>query len=199
MPGKVPGAGRAGRLIPQLSNFRGSLHVGGSMAPCSCALSCAHGKTGVRRPAQPARGMPRAHGANGPANPHRPAPDNFPRLLVGVDLGRHVDPRHAWMLFVQVSKYSISMEIHPRMAWIYQISGHRPATPGNTRVCCCFGCCRCFGLGRCRAQPCRTPFTPAVGPARAPVRRYPPPASRHGSTTRGFPDHPLRGRARMTR
>ncbi|TPD63902.1 hypothetical protein FJP69_16640 [Stenotrophomonas maltophilia] len=36
-------------------------------------------------------------------------------LLVGVDLGRHVDPRHAWMLFKFNSKYSIPMEIHPRM------------------------------------------------------------------------------------
>ncbi len=43
-------------------------------------------------------------------------------LLVGVDLGRHVDPRHAWMLFNQLSKCSISMEIHPRMAWIYPIA-----------------------------------------------------------------------------
>ncbi|MCM2522558.1 hypothetical protein NDN68_21505, partial [Stenotrophomonas maltophilia] len=33
-----------------------------------------------------------------------------------------VDPRHAWMLFVQFSKYSISIEIHPRMAWIYDRS-----------------------------------------------------------------------------
>ncbi|KIS37893.1 hypothetical protein WJ66_04319, partial [Stenotrophomonas maltophilia WJ66] len=33
-----------------------------------------------------------------------------------------VDPRHAWMLFVQFSKYSISTEIHPRMAWIYDRS-----------------------------------------------------------------------------
>ncbi len=44
------------------------------MAPCSCAQSCARGKTGVGRPAQPARGMPRAHGANGPAHPPRPSP-----------------------------------------------------------------------------------------------------------------------------
>ncbi|HFL2022296.1 TPA: hypothetical protein ACG3DC_001501, partial [Stenotrophomonas maltophilia] len=29
------------------------------------------------------------HGANGPAGPHRPTPDRFTRLLVGVDLGRH--------------------------------------------------------------------------------------------------------------
>jgi len=30
-----------------------------------------------------------------------------------------VDPRHAWMLFDELSKYSISMGIHPHMAWIY--------------------------------------------------------------------------------
>jgi len=41
-------------------------------------------------------------------------------LLVGVDLGRHVDPRHAWMLFDPISKYSISIGTHPRMAWIQQ-------------------------------------------------------------------------------
>jgi hypothetical protein len=33
------------------------------------------------------------------------------------------------MLFVQLSKYSISMEIHPRMAWIYQIAGGAKADP----------------------------------------------------------------------
>ncbi|QGM11234.1 hypothetical protein FEO84_18660 [Stenotrophomonas maltophilia] len=33
-----------------------------------------------------------------------------------------VDPRHAWMLFDSSSKYSIPMEIHPRMAWIYSRS-----------------------------------------------------------------------------
>ncbi len=54
---------------------------GGSMAPCSCALSCAHGKTGVGLPAQPARGVPRAHGANGPASPHRPTSDRSRRIF----------------------------------------------------------------------------------------------------------------------
>ena len=58
-----------------------ALTHGGSMAPCSCALSCAHGKTGVGRPAQPARGVPRAHGANGPASPHRPTSDRSRRLI----------------------------------------------------------------------------------------------------------------------
>ncbi|HGM6327495.1 TPA: hypothetical protein ACKQBC_000227, partial [Stenotrophomonas maltophilia] len=33
-----------------------------------------------------------------------------------------VDPRHAWMLFDLNSTYSISIEIHPRMAWIYPIA-----------------------------------------------------------------------------
>ncbi len=69
-----------------------------------------------------------ASGPCGSRPRHRthPAFDSSPRsvgmhglLLVGVEPGRHVDPRHAWMLFVQLSKYSISMEIHPRMAWIY--------------------------------------------------------------------------------
>ncbi|MGE8236323.1 MAG: hypothetical protein ACN6PQ_08590, partial [Stenotrophomonas indicatrix] len=32
-------------------------------------------------------------------------------LLGGVDLGRHVGPRHAWMLFDELSKYSISCRI----------------------------------------------------------------------------------------
>jgi len=40
-----------------------------------------------------------------------------------------VDPRHAWMLFVQLSKYSISLEIHPRMAWIYH--RHRETVEGG--------------------------------------------------------------------
>ncbi|MGX8248933.1 hypothetical protein [Escherichia coli] len=30
-----------------------------------------------------------------------------------------VDPRHAWMPVDLNSKHSISMEIHPRVAWIY--------------------------------------------------------------------------------
>ncbi|GEM_PF-1707307 len=47
------------------------------LAPCSCALSCAHGKTGVGHPAQPARGMPRAHGANGLGEGHPPPLDSF--------------------------------------------------------------------------------------------------------------------------
>ncbi len=52
------------------------VHVS-SVAACSCALSCAHGKTGVGRPAQPARGMPRAHAAHAPARPTRPASGSF--------------------------------------------------------------------------------------------------------------------------
>ena len=49
----------------------------GLAAACSCALSCAHGKTGVGRPAQPARGMPRAHGAT-VLQPHTARPRQFP-------------------------------------------------------------------------------------------------------------------------
>ncbi|QCZ96202.1 hypothetical protein DL544_03645 [Stenotrophomonas sp. pho] len=41
-----------------------------------------------------------------------PAFDRFPRSVV--------DPHHAWMLFEFNSKYSICLENHPRMAWIYQ-------------------------------------------------------------------------------
>ncbi len=51
------------------------------------------------------------------------------------------------------------------------------------------------GAGR---SPANSP-TPAVGCARAPVRTYPPPASRRGSTTRGSPDRPLRDPTRTTR
>ncbi len=48
-------------------------------------------------------------------------------LLVGVDLGRHVDPRHAWMLFDQLSKYSISIGFDPSEAQMDQ------QTPDNCR------------------------------------------------------------------
>ncbi len=51
------------------------------------------------------------------------------------------------------------------------------------------------GAGR---SPANSP-TPAVGCATAPVRTYPPPASRRGSTTRGSPDRPLRDPTRTTR
>ncbi|QBL45763.1 hypothetical protein LBG_14730 [Stenotrophomonas maltophilia] len=76
-------------------------HPCSSVAACSCALSCAHGKTGVGRPAQPARGMPRAHGAHAPATgptpPSRGSCDmscgRSALLLVGVDLGRHAFPK----------------------------------------------------------------------------------------------------------
>jgi len=47
-----------------------------------------------------------------PRNRTHPAFDNFPRSAV--------DPRHAWMLFDELSECSIPMVIHPRMAWIYQ-------------------------------------------------------------------------------
>ena len=75
--GRRGGAGCGGRCK--------YVHVS-SVAACSCALSCAHGKTGVGRPAQPARGMPRAHGANGPASRPRPTFDSFP-VTVGKSIG----------------------------------------------------------------------------------------------------------------
>ncbi|PII13419.1 hypothetical protein CR918_17595 [Stenotrophomonas indicatrix] len=50
--------------------------------------------------------------ATGPTPPSTDSRDLSERcsvlLLMGVDLGRHVDPRHAWMLFNELSKYSIS-------------------------------------------------------------------------------------------
>ena len=76
------------------------------------------------RPCKLGRRIHAAHApATGPTPPSIDSRDLWEwhgLLLVGVDLGRHVDPLHVWMLFVQLSKYSISMEIHPRMAWIYQ-------------------------------------------------------------------------------
>ena len=75
----------------------------------------------VRRPAHTARpglgvlpnppeGMPRAHGANGPACPYRPTPDSVPRV---------VDPRHAWMDVPTDFEIIEWIGFHPRMAWIY--------------------------------------------------------------------------------
>ncbi len=60
----------------------------------------------------------RIHAAHAPATgPTPPSTD-----LRDLSALHSVDPRHAWMLFVRLSKYSNSMEIHPRMAWIYQIA-----------------------------------------------------------------------------
>ncbi|TDB32917.1 hypothetical protein TEP_04185 [Stenotrophomonas sp. TEPEL] len=44
-----------------------------------------------------------------------------------------VDPRHAWTHFDALSKYSIPMEIHPRMAWIYCVDQgrHLPTAAPN--------------------------------------------------------------------
>ncbi|WP_295368254.1 hypothetical protein, partial [uncultured Stenotrophomonas sp.] len=55
-------------------------------------------------PRHPCRGHSR--------NRTHPAFDRFLRSAV--------DPRHAWMLFDELSECSIPMVIHPRMAWIYQ-------------------------------------------------------------------------------
>ena len=87
---------------------------GGLAAACSCALSCAHGKTGVGPPAQPARGMPRAHAADTPANPSRPATDSF----------RARPPRKR-----KRRSEADRFALHPRMAWIYRVDQgrHPPA------------------------------------------------------------------------
>ncbi len=68
--------GRVGRRV----GGRRKPVLGGLAAACSCALSCAHGKTGVGHRAQPARGMPRAHAGDTPAPPTHPALDRSLRL-----------------------------------------------------------------------------------------------------------------------
>jgi len=79
--------------------------------PCSsCALSCAHGKTGVGRPAQPARGMPRAHAADTPHSDTAPPLTDFRCLM---DLPR------AWMNLHRNRICRQLNEEHPRVAWIY--------------------------------------------------------------------------------
>ncbi len=106
-PGPGPAAGGCafGRLRSSASQAKRPHPCKLGRALLVCA-SCAHGKTGVGRPAQPARGMPRAHGAHAPATGPTPPSTDFRDpsgwrglLLVDVDLGRHVDPRDAWMDF----------------------------------------------------------------------------------------------------
>ena len=101
------------------------VHVS-SVAACSCALSCAHGKTGwASCPTRPRH-------ASGPWR-SRPRNRTHPAFY---SLSRPaVDPRHAWMLFVSLSNYSIPMEIHPRMAWIYNPVMSSPPCPGTARCC----------------------------------------------------------------
>ena len=65
------------------------VHVG-LVAACSCAQSCAQGKTGVGRPAKPARGMPRAHAAHTPQT-HSAPPSTGSRGCWWVPtVGRHI-------------------------------------------------------------------------------------------------------------
>ncbi len=72
-PAQPPAAVRSGACEAVLRKQSALTHVS-SVAACSCAQSCAHGKTGVGRPAQPARGMPRAHAAHAPQPPPPPPP-----------------------------------------------------------------------------------------------------------------------------
>ncbi len=74
MVGRSAGLLRVGRE-GGLRRGRREYVLVGSIAACSCALSCAHGKTGMG--VQPARGMPRAHAAHAPAQPTLPATENF--------------------------------------------------------------------------------------------------------------------------
>ena len=76
---------------------------GGSMAPCSCAPSCAHGKTGVGRPAHTA-----------------------PPLTVSRHL---VDPRRAWMDVHTVSKSMNGLDVI--RAWLGSTCRPR-STPTNS-------------------------------------------------------------------
>ncbi len=66
------------------------------------------------------------HGAHAPATGPTPPSTDLHNLsgwhdllLVGVDLGRHVDPRHAWMKSNPFDDLEIGRNVHPRMAWIY--------------------------------------------------------------------------------
>ncbi|MBA0386566.1 hypothetical protein D7U91_01790 [Stenotrophomonas maltophilia] len=71
-PAQPLAAVRSGACEAVLRKQSALTHVG-SVAACLCALSCAHGKTGVGRPAQPARGTPRAHAAHAPATGPTPS------------------------------------------------------------------------------------------------------------------------------
>ena len=134
------------------------------------------------------------HGAHAPATGPTPPSTDLRNLsgwhdllLVGVDLGRHVDPRHAWMSFVQLSKYSISIsisiEMDPPSPGICRRWGgvglrgvsrmdaaakptrtylRRPRNPTPPRLPLTASCCCCFGLCGCRAPPGRTPVTSTV-------------------------------------
>ncbi len=83
------------------------------------ALSCAHGKTRVGRPAQPARGTPRAHAAHAPTTGPNPAFDSSQR--------RAVDPRHAWMKRLETMDQSME-----RKRWVTSRSSAAPNTPRPT-------------------------------------------------------------------
>ena len=75
-PAQPLAAVRSGACEAVLRKQSALTHVS-SVAACSCAQSCAHGKPGVGRPAQPARGMPRAHAAHAPATgPTPPSTDS---------------------------------------------------------------------------------------------------------------------------
>ncbi len=141
------------------------VHVS-SVAACSCALSCAHGKTGVGRPAQPARGVPRAHAAHAPAPGPTPPSTDFRDLSLihtmrGCSSNSIRNIRFVWRI-IHAWRGSTRHEESVRggavsecgvsAAWMRlpSLQGrtcsvpalrHRPAIPRIARCCCCFCCC----------------------------------------------------------
>ena len=124
-PAQPLAAVRSGACEAMLRKQSALTHVS-SVAACSCAQSCAHeqDRGWASCPTRPRH----ASGPCGsrPRNRTHPAFDRSPRSAV--------DPRHAWMLFDSHSKYSIPMEIHPRMAWIYCVDQGRHL-PTATGIC----------------------------------------------------------------
>ncbi len=91
---------------------------------------------------------PRSTPTKGRPSKGRPCRSNRSRRTVEGGVGPVAGVSAAWM---------------PRpspQGWVYGVPRNRthPAIPRNAR--CCFGCCHCPGIGRCRAQPCRLTHPP---------------------------------------
>ncbi len=142
------------------------------------------------------------HGANGPALPHRPTSDRFPRLLVGVDLGRHggstpcVD---AFRSILEIFDFDRDSSTHgvdlPQIAGNCRRRGgsgcggvsrmdaateltwtylqrHPQPDPPRHPSECGFCFRFCGGLCRCRAQPGRTPLNRQAAPGTGTLCRH---------------------------
>ena len=122
------------------------------------------------------------HGANGPAHPHRPTSDRSSRLLVGVDLGRHICQisKSIWSQIrfppengsdpKRISNRSrktveggvgpvagVSAAWMPRPSphgWVYGVSRNRTRPAIQQEASFCFCCCfgSCRGRGLCRCR-----------------------------------------------